>query len=99
MRKLSVVFFLFFSLIVFGEDVEIGLKNQAAIDLCNFYDLTEGIVDILYLTVDNYWHSGEYSKIFPVFYLITKILPEDINAYLIGGWFLINGIAPKYQGE
>ncbi|MFN4226782.1 MAG: tetratricopeptide repeat protein [Candidatus Ratteibacteria bacterium] len=93
------VFLLFLSLIVSGQDIDIELKKQAAIDLCNFPNLTEGIVDILYLTIDNYWHSGKYSKIFPIFYLITKILPEDINAYLIGGWFLINGIAPKYLGE
>ncbi|MCM8767961.1 MAG: hypothetical protein NC921_04165 [Candidatus Omnitrophica bacterium] len=99
MRILSIIFLLVFSSIVFCEDIEIGLKKQAAIDLCNFPDLTEGIVDLLYLTVDNYWHLGEYSKIFPVFNLITKILPEDTNAYLTGGWFLINGIASKYQGE
>ena len=99
MKKILIIFLFCFCLVASSEDIEIGLKEQAVIDLCNYPDLTEGIVDILYLTVDNYWHAGEYSKIFPVIYLITKILPFDINAYCLGGWFIINGIAPKYEGE
>lgn len=99
MKKLTIIFLFCFQFVIFSQNIEIRLKEQVAIDLCNFSDLTEGIVDILYLTVDNYWHFGEYSKIFPVFYLITRILPDDINAYCLGGWFLLNGIAPKYEGE
>lgn len=83
----------------FLEENGISLKEQASIDLCNFPDITEGFIDLLYLRIDYLWHYGEYSKIFPVFNLITKILPEDVNAYCLGGWFLISGIAPKYDGE
>lgn len=98
MKKIAFILFLFSGLI-YGEEKEIDLKSQAIIDMCNYPDLTEGIVDLLYLSVDNFWHYGEYSKIFPLFYLITKILPTDVNAYVMGGWFLINGIAPKYKGK
>ncbi len=99
MKKSIFILLMCCNFIFCGENWEISLKQQTIIDLCNFPSLTEGMVDLLYLTVDNYWHSGEYSKIFPVFYLITKISPKDINAYVIGGWFLINGIAPKYEGK
>jgi tetratricopeptide (TPR) repeat protein len=98
MKKIFLFFILTF-IFCYPEEIEITLKEQAVIDFFNYPDLTEGIIDLLYLTVDNYWHSGEYSKIFPVFYLITRIKPDDLNAYALGGWFLINGIAPKYKGK
>lgn len=96
------IFFLIFTGICLSEDFnqkEINLKEQAVIDFLNFPNIKEPVVDLLYLRIDYLWHYGEYSKIFPIFYLITKILPDDINAYSTGGWFLINGIAPKYEGE
>jgi len=98
MKKIFLCF-IFNLFLVNAQNIEITLKEQAVIDFLNFPDLTEGIVDLLYLTVDNYWHFGEYSRIFPVFHLIAEIKPDDINAYTLGGWFLINGIAPKYDGK
>ncbi|MCM8772012.1 MAG: tetratricopeptide repeat protein [Candidatus Omnitrophica bacterium] len=98
MRKfLFVLFILLTFLLTAEENLDISLKEVTIIDLCNYPNLTEAIVDLLYLTVDNLWHAGKYSKIFPIFYLITKIAPYDVNAYAVGGWFLINGIAPKYS--
>ncbi|MGC8977194.1 MAG: tetratricopeptide repeat protein, partial [Candidatus Ratteibacteria bacterium] len=95
MKKFIFLICLIFNFCFSQENLELNLKEQTIIDLCNFPNLTEGIVDILYLTVENYWHKGQYSKIFPIFYLITRILPYDVNAYCLGGWFLINGIVPK----
>lgn len=100
MKKIIFILLIFLISILFSQEKEeINLKQQAVIDLCNYPKLTEAQIDLLYLTVENYWHSGEYFKIFPIFYLITKISPDDINAYVLGGWFLINGIAPKYQAK
>ncbi|MCM8818341.1 MAG: hypothetical protein NC915_02535 [Candidatus Omnitrophica bacterium] len=99
MKKIILILFVFLNLLFCEDNVDINLKQQLIIDLFNYPKLTESQVDLLYLTADNYWHTGEYNKIFPVFYLITRILPNDINAYVLGGWFLINGIAPKYQGK
>ncbi len=96
MKKIFLFFFITF-FFVQTENIGINLKEQAVIDFFNYPDLSEGIIDLLYLTLDNYWHLGEYTKIFPVIYLITKIRPDDLNAYALGGWFLINGIAPKYK--
>lgn len=99
MKQILFFMFLVYNLCFCQKNIELTLKEQAIVNLCNFPNLTEGIVDLLYITVDDYWHKGEYSKIFPVFYLITKILPNEINAYCVGGWFLINGLAPKYKGK
>lgn len=96
MKKVIIILFLFCLIFVFGNE-NITLKYQAVIDLCNFLNLEECIIDCLYLTLDGYWHIGEYSKIFPVLYLITQINPNDVNAFALGGWFLINGIACKYD--
>ncbi|MCD6407826.1 hypothetical protein J7L87_02095 [bacterium] len=96
MRKL-INLFVFISAIVYPQ--QITLSNQAAIDLCNIFDIKEGIVDILWLEVDKLWHLGKYEKIFPVINLIAEIYPAEIEAYSVGSWFLINGIAPKVEGE
>ncbi|MCM8804370.1 MAG: hypothetical protein NC833_03845 [Candidatus Omnitrophica bacterium] len=98
MKRILFFIFLIYNLTLSQDNIDLNLKEQAIIDLCNFPNLTDGVVDLLYLIVDNYWHQGQYSKIFPVFYLITRISPNDINAYCVGGWFLINGIAPEYKG-
>lgn len=83
----------------FADDIEITLKEQAAIDLCSYPSLKEGVIDLLYLHLDKLWHDGKYSKIFPVLKLITVISPSETEAWSLGGWFLINGIAPKLSGK
>ncbi len=76
-----------------GEDIV--LSQQAALDLCSFPNLTEGIVDMLYLNVDEFWHKGDYKKVFPVLQLITTIKPCEVHAWALGSWFLINAVAPS----
>ncbi|MBN1444711.1 MAG: hypothetical protein JW957_01220 [Candidatus Omnitrophica bacterium] len=75
-----------------GEDIV--LTQQAALDLCSFPNLTEGIIDMLYLSTDKFWHEGDYKKVFPVLKLITTVKPSEVNAWALGGWFLINAVAP-----
>lgn len=78
---------------------EIMLSQQAAIDLCSYPGIREGIVDLLYLSVDEFWHKGDYKSVFPVLKLITKIAPGELEAWSMGGWFLVNAIAPSLSGE
>ncbi|MDD3726682.1 MAG: CDC27 family protein, partial [Candidatus Ratteibacteria bacterium] len=94
------IFFFFLTISPpFASEVEIPLWEQAAIDLCSYPSLREGVIDILYLYVDELWHEGQYSKIFPVLKLITTISPQEVEAWTLGGWFLINGIAPQLSGK
>ncbi|MCS7181264.1 MAG: hypothetical protein NZ891_07970, partial [bacterium] len=76
MKKI-LIFLTFFPFLIFSnnEETNITLKQQMVLDLCGFPNLKEGIIDILYLTIENYWHIGDYSKIFPLFKLITQISP------------------------
>ncbi len=78
---------------------EISLREQAAIDLCSYPSLGEGVLDILYLAVDEFWHSGDYNRVFPALRLITTISPGEVSAWALGGWFLINGIAPSLESD
>lgn len=95
--KNFVISFILFSGILFSQTI--NLSTQTPLDLCNIFEIKEGIVDILYLKVDNLWHKGKYEKIFPVINLIAQIYPSEIEAYSVGSWFLINGIAPKLGKE
>jgi len=99
MRYRAVFVCLFFVSISFAEELDIPLTHQAAIDLCAYPSIKEGVIDLLYLNVDALWHKGQYNKIFPVLKLITTISPGEVEAYTLGGWFLINGIAPKLSGK
>jgi len=75
-----------------AEDV--ALTQQAALNLCSFPNLTEGVIDILYLYTDEFWHEGDYKKVFPVLKLITTVKPSEVHAWALGSWFLINAVAP-----
>jgi len=100
MKCLAVcVFILSIATASFSDNLEILLPHQAAIDLCSYPSVREGVIDLLYLYVDELWHRGEYSKIFPSLKLITVISPGEVEAWTLGGWFLINGIAPKLSGK
>jgi len=100
MKCLAVcIFILSIATASFSDNLEILLPHQAAIDLCSYPSVREGVIDLLYLYVDELWHRGEYSKIFPSLKLITVISPGEVEAWTLGGWFLINGIAPKLSGK
>lgn len=90
------VFLLFF---VFNAKGEINIFSQVPLEFCSYPDIKEGIVDILYSKIEISWHRGEYEKIFPLLNLITFISPDEKEAWSLGGWFLINALAPKYRGE
>lgn len=102
MKYLAAIILFFVFLFIskpYADDLDISLPHQTVIDLCSYPVLKEGIVDLLYLYVDELWHRGRYDRIFPVLKLITTISPEEVEAWVLGGWFLINGIAPKLSGK
>ena len=46
-------------------------------------------VDILWMRVDEYWHTGQHFKMLPLFRAITLIQSRFIEAWSLGGWQLI----------
>ncbi|HOV21764.1 MAG TPA: CDC27 family protein [bacterium] len=98
MKKIFFLFFVFF-LLSSSLVAEVDLYFQAPLDFCSYPDVKEGVIDIIYLKIDDLWHKGEYNKIFPLLNLITFISPKEETAWELGGWFLINAIAPSYKGE
>ncbi|HPP12959.1 MAG TPA: hypothetical protein PKW42_09535, partial [bacterium] len=46
-----------------------------------------------------FWHAGEYRKILPLFFLLSRVDPEDLDAWATGAWFLVNGLAPAYPKQ
>jgi tetratricopeptide (TPR) repeat protein len=100
MKKVIITFFfIFFLASGYCCGNAFSLQEQAAIDLCVFTEVNEGIIDLLWLKADALWHKGKYGEIFPVLRLITLISPAQIQAWSLGGWFLINGIAPQLSEE
>ncbi len=96
--KNTLIAVMFALLTVFSAGAEeIVLTQQAALDLCSFPNLTEGVVDILYLSTDEFWHKGDYKRVFPVLKLITAIKPGEVHAWALGSWFLINAVAPPLK--
>ncbi|MCX8082631.1 MAG: hypothetical protein N3D17_04470 [bacterium] len=101
-KVITIVLILLFIVFIstsFASDIDISLSHQAAVDLCAYPSVREGVIDLLYLYVDELWHRGMYERIFPVLKLITTISPSDVEAWTLGGWFLINGIVPKLSGK
>ncbi|MFA5645945.1 MAG: hypothetical protein WDA18_06285 [Candidatus Ratteibacteria bacterium] len=58
-----------------------------------------GILSMLWNQIDLFWHQGEHQKIFPLFYLLTRLDPSDEEAWATGGWFLINVITPQEKDQ
>jgi tetratricopeptide (TPR) repeat protein len=96
--KIALIAAMFALLTVFPAGAEeIVLTQQAALDLCSFHGLAEGVIDILYLNADEFWHKGDYKSVFPVLKLITAIKPGEVHAWALGSWFLINAVAPPLK--
>ena len=92
MRKI-ILFILLVSVPVFCQPENVALQ---CIDTSN---LAGPVLNILTLRIEEYWHTGQYNKIFPLFFLITRLDPGDDEAWATGGWFLMNGMAPLKLGK
>ena len=101
MRRKSVWYFLFTFMFLGLKQAsgELRLEHQAALEMLSYPDITQGIIDLLYMDIEYLWHQGAYERIFPIYRIITTIGPNDVEAWAVGGWFLINGVAPIYSRE
>jgi len=98
----------FFFLVLWGLKLALPAGCQEEIfltpehlplQLCMITDLHQAITDLVRIRIDQFWHAGQYKKIFPLFFLISRIDPEDKEAWATGAWFLVNGLAPSYPQE
>jgi tetratricopeptide (TPR) repeat protein len=80
-----------------GGAVPAAANDECALQLLVVPNLHEGISNVLRERIDAEWHAGKYEKVFPYFYLLTRLDPQDTESYATGGWFLINGIVPKLK--
>ena len=48
--------------------------------------------DLLWLQVENYWHSGQHYRMLPLFNSITFLQPHFITPWAIGGWHMAYNI-------
>ena len=46
------------------------------------------VADMLWLKVDEYWHLGLASRMFPMMETVVALDPHFIEAYALGGWHL-----------
>ncbi len=44
--------------------------------------------DLLWLNIENYWHSGQHYKMLPLFEAVTFLQPQFITPWAVGGWHM-----------
>ena len=69
-----------------------------AAECLDISSLGNPILDLFYLRIDSLWHEGKYEQVFPLFYLITRLDPGDMEAWASGSWMLVQCIAPTKTG-
>ncbi|MCL5674634.1 MAG: hypothetical protein M1501_02665 [Candidatus Omnitrophica bacterium] len=62
-----------------GDMVLAGFKGIAA--------------DLLWINVENYWHTGQHFKMIPLFNMVTYLQPHWILAWSLGGWHMAYNVA------
>lgn len=48
--------------------------------------------DLLWLNIENYWHSGQHYKMLPLFEAIAWLQPTYIIVWAVGGWHMAYNI-------
>lgn len=76
------------------EDLETGLlllPGQAAgsLVLSGFKGLA---ADLLWLNVEDYWHSGQHYKMLPLLEAVAWLQPTYITVWAVGGWHMAYNI-------
>lgn len=74
-------------------------RHEVALGFCVITSLDQPVTDILWLRVDDLWHRGEYEEIFPILRLLTRLDPNDLQAWELGAWFLSHALGPRLQGR
>lgn len=72
------------------EDLESGLlllpgQMAGSLVLVGFKGIA---ADLLWLNVENYWHSGQHYKLLPILESIVWLQPKHILVWSVGGWIM-----------
>ncbi len=72
------------------EELESGLllmpgQVAGSLVLSGFKGLA---ADLLWLNIENYWHSGQHYKMLPLLEAIAWLQPHYINVWAVGGWHM-----------
>jgi len=55
--------------------------------------------DLLWLNVENYWHSGQHYKMLPLFEAVAWLQPHYITVWAVGGWHMAYNIYVAVKTE
>lgn len=53
------------------------------------------VADFLWLECDHLWHGGEWHKLLPYYYFITRLQPKFVTVWVIGGWHMAYNISNR----
>lgn len=53
------------------------------------------VADLLWLECDHLWHGGEWHKLLPYYYFITRLQPKFVTVWVIGGWHMAYNISSR----
>ncbi|MDP8262126.1 MAG: hypothetical protein P9M13_02335 [Candidatus Ancaeobacter aquaticus] len=82
---------------VYSNEVPLGGFLSAAL-VSGFRGV---VADLLWLKCDHYWHTSQWYKLVPMYYLITRLQPQFIQPWVIGGWHMAYNVSHKvaHEGE
>jgi len=73
--------------------VEVPLDQFAGAALMTGF---RGIVaDLLWLECDELWHRGEWHKLLPYYYFITRLQPRFVTVWAIGAWHMAYNVSHR----
>jgi tetratricopeptide (TPR) repeat protein len=51
------------------------------------------VADLLWLECDHFWHGGEWHKLLPYYYFITRLQPKFVTVWVVGGWHMAYNVS------
>jgi len=53
------------------------------------------VADLMWLECDHLWHGGEWHKLLPYYYFITRLQPKFVTVWVIGGWHMAYNVSHR----
>ena len=83
------------------EELESGLllmpgQMAGSLILSGFKGLA---ADLLWLNIENYWHTGQHYKMLPLFEAVAWLQPHYITVWGVGGWHMSYNIFGEVRGR
>ena len=83
------------------EELESGLllmpgQMAGSLILSGFKGLA---ADLLWLNIENYWHTGQHYKMLPLFEAVAWLQPHYITVWGVGGWHMSYNIFAEVRGR